>query len=125
MSDKDIDLKSFHMLLTRLESGGLAEELTEKMKKCVTEISDAAFDRGGKHKASLAVKIEFSLDAKDRIIEVSADISEKYPKAPRGRGGMFFADSDGNLTRENPSQMSFEDELQRKRLKDAEAVVGQ
>lgn len=54
------------------------------------------------------------MNQKDKIVEVQADVSEKYPKAPRGRAGMFFCDKDGNLTRENPRQMSF-DELANRR----------
>lgn len=113
-------LRQFNTFITQLEGGALNEELTAAMKKCVEEISDACLDRGGVHKASLVLKLDFVMNHKDKIVEVSADINEKYPKAPRGRAGMFFCDKDGNLTRENPRQMSFEDELAKKRLDDAE-----
>lgn len=113
-------LRQFNTFITQLEGGALNEELTAAMKKCVEEISDACLDRGGVHKASLVLKLDFVMNHKDKIVEVTADINEKYPKAPRGRAGMFFCDKEGNLTRENPRQMSFEDELARKRLDDAE-----
>ena len=113
-------LRQFNTFITQLEGGALNEELTAAMKKCVEEISNACLDRGGVHKASLVLKLDFSMNHKDKIVEVTADINEKYPKAPRGRAGMFFCDKDGNLTRENPRQMSFEDELAKKRLYDAE-----
>ena len=113
-------LRQFNTFITQLEGGALNEELTAAMKKCVEEISNACLDRGGVHKASLVLKLDFVMNHKDKIVEVTADINEKYPKAPRGRAGMFFCDKDGNLTRENPRQMSFEDELAKKRLYDAE-----
>jgi hypothetical protein len=52
-SSKDQDLKRFNTLITRLEGGALEEELTEKIRKAVSEISDACTDRGGTHKARL------------------------------------------------------------------------
>lgn len=115
-------LRQFSTFITQLEGGALNEELTAAMKKCVEEISDACLDRGGSHKASLVLKIDFTMNHKDKIVEVQADINEKYPKAPRGRAGMFFCDKDGNLTRENPRQMSF-DELSQRRLGERESVV--
>jgi hypothetical protein len=48
------------------------------------------------------------------------DVNEKTPKAPSRQRNMFFCDGDYNLTRENPRQMSFEDELEKKRLENAE-----
>ena len=115
-------LRQFSTFITQLEGGALNEELTAAMKKCVEEISDACLDRGGTHKASLVLKLDFTMNHKDKIVEVQADINEKYPKAPRGRAGMFFCDKDGNLTRENPRQMSF-DELSQRRLGERDGVV--
>lgn len=121
-NDKSQDLRSFHSLLTRLEGGALNEELTQAMKKCVQEISDACLDRGGAHKASVILKLEFKMDQKDKVVEVTASVDEKLPKAPRGRGGLFFCDADGNLTRENPRQLTLEDELARRRLENEERI---
>lgn len=112
---KDQDLRHFNTFLLRLEGGALEEELSQKLKAAVREISDACADRGGKHTASITLKLSLMMDQKDKVIEVSAEINEKMPKAPRGRAGLFFCDADGNMTRENPRQMSFDDELQRRR----------
>jgi len=95
---KDTDLRQFNTLLCKLEGGALNEELTEAMKKAVREISDACMDRGGVHKASITLKLEFKMDQKDKIVEISAEINEKLPKAQRPRGGLYFTDSEGNLT---------------------------
>jgi len=123
-SHKDVDLKSFHMLLTRLEGGALNEELTREIHKAVQEISDACLDRGGKHKASVTLKLDFVMTQKDKIVEVEADIQTKLPKTPRGRAGMFFCNEHGHLLRENPRQLSLDDELAKKRLEDAERAAG-
>lgn len=124
MNDKDRLLRSFNTLIAHLEGGALNAELTETVKKCVQEIADACHDRGGTHKSTLILKIDFQMNYKDRIVEVFADINEKFPKAPRGKAGMFFCDAEGNLTRENPRNLTFEDELERKRLRDAERAAG-
>lgn len=119
---KDHDLKRFNTFIARLEDGALNEELSEKINLCVREIADACLDRGGTHKATLTLKLSFQMNQKDKLVEISADINETLPKAPRGRVGMFFCDADGNLLRENPRQLTLEDELERKRLRDAERV---
>lgn len=121
MSHKDQDLKSFHSFLLKLENGVLNEHLTEAMKKAIEEISDACMDRGGKHKATIALKIEFIMDQRDKVLEVNTDLDTKLPKAPRGRAGMFFVGQDGFPSRENPRQLTLEDELERQRLKREEA----
>lgn len=111
----DADINSFHSLITRLEGGALNDELTELVRKCVREISDACNDRGGTHKASLKLNLEFKMDQKDKVCEIQASVDEKMPKTPRGRAGMFYVTADGRLSRENPRQMSFDDELERRR----------
>lgn len=108
-------LRQFNTFITQLEGGALNEELTEKIQECIKEISDACCDRGGKHKASVTLKIDFSMDQKDQLVEIECDLKTKIPQTPRGRGGIFFTDSQGNLTRENPKQRSFDDELERQR----------
>lgn len=123
-NNKDSDLKRFGLLVARLEGGALEDTLSEEMRECVREVSDACLDRGGKQKASLTLKLEFVIDQKDKVVEIYTDVQKKLPKAPRGRGGMFYADSDGGLTRENPRQITFEDELEKKRLKEAERAAG-
>lgn len=111
----DNDLKRFNMLIQNLEGGALNDELSDEVRNCVQEIADACADRGGTHEASITLTLKFSMNHKDKIIDVVAGLSKKLPKAPRGRAGSFWCDGDGNLTRENPRQMTFEDELRKKR----------
>lgn len=110
----DADINSFHSLMLRLEGGALNDELTKLVHKCVQEVSDACLDRGGVHKASLKLSLEFKMDQKDKVVEIQASVDEKMPKTPRGRAGMFYVTADGKLSRENPRQMSF-DELEQRR----------
>lgn len=108
-------LKNFISVLGQLEGGRLQEELSEEMRSCIQEISDACLDRGGTHKASLTLKLDFIMNQQDKIVEVKADVVKKIPKAPRGRAGVYWCDSEGNLTRENPRQLHFDDEIERRR----------
>ena len=108
-------LRNFNTFITQLEGGALNEELSERVRECVREISDACCDRGGTHKSTLTLKLEFVMNHRDKIVEIYPDVTAKHPKAPRGRAGMYFTDAEGNLTRENPQQMTFDDELKRKR----------
>ncbi len=121
---KDQDLRHFNTFLTRLEGGALEEELSELLRKAVSEISDACLDRGGKHTATITLKVALTMDAKDKVIEVAADVTDKMPKAPRGRGGLFFAGRDGYLSRENPRQQDMFDDLQRRRDERTMAQAG-
>lgn len=122
--NQDSDLRSFHTMIARLKDGSLNEELTELVKKCVMEIADACLDRGGKHSSELTLKLKFTMDHKDKIVEIFPEISEKYPKAPMGRAGMFFCNAKGELTRNSPHQLSLEDELHKKRMQDAMNTAG-
>lgn len=117
---KDQDLKHVHILLTKLEGGGFAEELDGLMQNCIREISDACMDRAGTHKATMNIKLEFQMNHKDKVVEIYADVSEKLPKTPRGRCGLYYCNADGHLTRENPRQLTLDDELEKKRMQDAE-----
>lgn len=112
---RDADLQHFNQFITKLEGGALNEELSDLVRQCVQEISDACLDRAGKHTASITLKLDFTMNHKDKLVEIGADIASKFPKAPRGRVGLFFCDAEGNLTRENPRQMTFEDELEKRR----------
>lgn len=122
--DKDSDLKSFHTFLARLGNGGINELLTAALKRCVREVTDACCDRGGTHKARLTLTLDVVMDQKNKVIEIYPAIDEKLPKAPLGRSGMFYVTPEGELSRESPHQLSLDDELQRKRLQNAEATAG-
>jgi hypothetical protein len=123
MSNKDSDLKVFHLFLARLQNGAINDLLTEAMQKAIEEVSNACMDRGGKHKSTVTFKIDFIMSQKDRILEIDCDINEKHPKVPLGRVGVFFVGNDFFPAREDARQMTLEDELARKRLSDAERAM--
>lgn len=110
--------------MAELEGGALVEELSDRLRHCVQEISDACLDRGGSHKATLVIKLDLSMNQRDKVVEIQATVDEKTPKAPRPRAGIYFCNDEGYLTRENPRQLTIEDELQRKRLQNAEQAAG-
>ena len=64
-------------------TGRLNDELTESMQRCISEISDACADRGGKHKASITLTLNFTMDSKDKLGEIEAALAEKKVQAAR------------------------------------------
>ena len=119
----DSQLKNFNTFLVQLEGGALVEELGEAMRECVREIQDAATDNGGTHSSKLTLDLTFKINHKDRYVEIYPEFKTKLPKLPRGSRAIFFADADGNFTREDPRQLTIEDEMEKqrkKRLADAE-----
>jgi len=112
---KDQDLNSFHSFMLRLQDGAINKMLTDALAKGVTEISDACASRGGRHEATITLKLKLSMDQKDKVVEVYPSVDEKHPKVPLGRAGMFFAGENGRLLRENPRQLTLEDEVARQR----------
>ena len=111
----DQSLQRFNTLLPQLEGGRLNDDLTDAVQNCVREIADACADRGGVHKATLTLTLTFKMDQKDKVVEIEGAVNEKLPKAPRGRAGMYYCDANGNLTKENPRQLTLDDELQKRR----------
>lgn len=116
-NNKDPDLQCFHLFLAREQRGEIADELNQAMQKCINEVTEACFERGGTNKATLTVQVTFKMDQKDKVMETHVDFDTKMPKKLRGRTGMYFVDGDGHLTRENPMQSSFADELAEHRAK--------
>ena len=121
---KENFLKHFQSFIGHVDGGALAEELTDKMREVIQQIADHCFEHGGTHKGSLVLKLDFKMDQKDRYVEVNADVKQTLPKTPRGRAAIYFTDSEGNLTREDPRQITIEDELERQR-KAKEAMAEQ
>lgn len=113
---KNPELHSFHSFVLNLDGGGINDMLTEAMHKASREVADACCERGGTHEATITLKLKFRMDQKDKVMEVFPSVDEKLPKAPLGRAGMFFIDKDGKFTKENPRQLTIDDELARKRL---------
>ena len=116
---EDQNLKNFSLFLQQLEGGALNDELSERVREAVQEVNDACMHNGGKKKATLTLKLDIEKDAQDRYVEVKADIQSKHPKIPRGRAGVFFSDSEGNLMRQDPQQRNFDEVLEARQRRGA------
>ena len=119
----DSVLKGFPQVLMRLQGGAFAENCTEALQECIQEVADACSDRGGKHKVTMTITLDVTMDQRDRVVEIVPAVSNKLLKEPKPRPDAFWINTDYNLTTNNPRQMTFEDELAKKRLGDAERTA--
>ena len=118
MSDtenKNPELNSFHSFMLNLQGGAINQMMTEALHEAARQVADACTDRGGKHEATITLKLKLTMDQKDKIIEVYPSVDEKRPKVPLGRAGMFFVSANGHFLKENPRQLTIEDELAKRR----------
>jgi len=86
-------------------------ELLETGDQKLTELVEAIRETGGS--GSLNFKASFKMNKAGQI-EIAPDITIKKPTRSMGTG-IYFATDDGRLTRRDPNQMDFEDELERRR----------
>ena len=90
-------------------------ELLETGDHKLTELVAAIRETGGS--GSLTFKASFKTNKAGQI-EVVPEITIKKPSRSMGTGIYFASDSD-RLTRRDPNQMDFEDELERRRSSEA------
>lgn len=110
---EDNSLKSFTAFLQQAENGALAHDASEALAKVLEEIADANTSRGGKQKATLTLKLDFTID--NGLVDIRADIKTKTPAIPRGRS-MFFLTPENNLSRQDPNQHTFDEVMERRNL---------
>lgn len=101
MSDQQI--KPFAAFLTTTNKGKTHAELSERLHELIGKV----LDTGKSGAITLTVKVAAE-DADARRLTVTETISVKLPQ-PDARKSLFFADPTGNLTRQDPLQMSFDD----------------
>ncbi|MGA0617549.1 hypothetical protein [Paracoccus sp. KR1-242] len=82
-------------------------ELLETGDQKMTELIEAIRETGGS--GSLTFKASFKMNKAGQI-EVEPDIQIKKPTRSMG-SGIYFATDDGRLTRSDPNQMEFGDQL--------------
>lgn len=68
-------------------------------------------------KGSLTLKLDLKMNKAGQI-EIIPGVSIKKPTRALGTG-IYFATDEGRLTRRDPNQMDFEDEIERRRNLDA------
>jgi len=90
-------------------------ELLETGDQKMTELVEAIRETG--NGGSLTLKVGIKVNKAGQL-EIVPDITIKKPTRSMGTG-IYFATDDGRLTRRDPNQMDFEDELERRRSTDA------
>ncbi|MFG6083810.1 hypothetical protein ACEUZ9_000127 [Paracoccus litorisediminis] len=86
-------------------------ELLETGDQKMTELVEAIRETG--NGGSLTLKVGIKVNKAGQL-EIVPDITIKKPTRSMGTG-IYFATDDGRLTRRDPNQMDFEDELERRR----------
>lgn len=93
---KPQEFRSFVDIISDLDDGQVAEEMTRQLR----EVVRAA--RSAQKKASVTLKIDVEPDGKQFI--VNASVKPTIPTPTPGRT-MFFANDDGDLRKDNPNQL--------------------
>lgn len=107
MSDVNGKSLSFLELFQGHRRGALVARCGEQMDKLVeamAEVSD-----GG----SMTIKMNFKFNKAGQL-EMTPSVSISPPKAPVGVG-ILYVDPNNRLTRQDPNQMTLDDELERRR----------
>lgn len=92
--------KPFNDTLVQLRYGELHSELTDAINEVVTKV--ASTQKGGKITLTLAFK-----SGKGGQIEIADELKVVLPKEEKG-STIMFATPEGNLTRQDPRQQTFE-----------------
>lgn len=106
MSPKDsepVQVRPFAAYLTETNKGRTHNDLSEGLHALTEEV----LRTGKPGTLTLTVKVEAD-DTESRRLVVSETVTVKPPK-PTARKSVFWADSDGNLARTDPGQLSFGD----------------
>ena len=93
--------RTFAILLQRLESGELHQQLTDDVRDIVARLQDVEAAQGGTPVGKLTLNISFKCD--DGVITIVADKKSVMPKEIR-RKTMMWATPNNNLTSRNPHQ---------------------
>lgn len=98
----DVPVRPFADFLREQSRGTTHEELSDGLHDLVQRVRDT----GKKGTITLAITVEL-MKGSDKAVIVSDEIKLKLPEHDRDTS-LFFADSDGNLVRNDPDQLAFE-----------------
>lgn len=90
-------------------------ELLHACDEAWNELTAAVGETGGNGTLTLKIPVKVN---KAGQVECNPDVAIKKPRRPLGTG-IYFATSEGRLTRRDPNQMDIEDEIERRRALDA------
>lgn len=82
-------------------------EIPAEADAAMTDILTALREHGGKAKMTLALNFSFT---KAGQIEIKPDLKVEKPRRAMS-SGLYFADDDGNLTRTDPNQGDWVDDI--------------
>lgn len=100
--DDTTQVRPLAAALQEIDRGRLHQQGSEQLHELL-----AACLQTGKS-GSLTMTLEFKVDsADDRRLIVAGRVTTKLPQPPT-RTSIFFVDTDGNLTRKDPTQLEFE-----------------
>lgn len=102
--DQEPQVRPFAAFLQETNKGRTHSELSDRLH----ELIGAVVETGRKGTLTLQVTVEHTKNAADNQLSVTEQVKLALPK-PDVRTSIFFADSEGNLTRTDPDQMSFGD----------------
>lgn len=95
-------IKDATVLLAMLEDGELSRDLSAVIAESIAKTREAM---GRKESGSCTVTLTIGMKIESDSVEISTDITNKVPKAPRGKT-FFFLDQEDNITTEHPRQAS-------------------
>lgn len=95
-------VRPFCDFLRETAKGATHEEMSEALRDLVGRVTDT----GKKGTLTLVITIA-PMKGDDSVLVVSDEIKLKLPEHDRS-ASLFYADADGNLTRDDPSQLTFE-----------------
>ncbi len=104
-TDDEVVKRPFADFLREQGKGALHEELTNEMHALIGAINET-----GK-KGVLQISLTFEPNKKNPdMLMVTDDVRARAPK-PEKRASIFYTDDDGNVTRSDPNQLTFDGPL--------------
>lgn len=78
-----------------------------KASIALQDVVQAVVETGKKGSVTITVAVEPMKGAEDGTLMLTVNVAEKIPTEPV-KAAVFYADDDGNLTRNDPRQLSFD-----------------
>lgn len=103
-TEKDVDdqVRPFASVLQEIQSGQAHDELSKAFRDLILAVEDTG--KGGKLTFTLDVK---PLKSGDGVLVLTPAHAVKLPQHDR-KASLFYATKNGNVTKENPNQLAFE-----------------
>lgn len=97
-----IQVRPFADVLQEIDRGKFHNEISDKLHELTSRVEVTR--RGGQLVVTFKVA---PMKKNPDVLEVTADVATKLPQNER-KASIFYADANGNLTRTDPNQLSFE-----------------